>query len=131
VALQMLLIQTVLLLFFLPLVTALTTTGKAKRGASCSSNSSCSSGLSCVDSICQLYWQAKTFSGNGFSSSWRISKDAFGSKNRKLVPDPAGTGETVMQITYPKGSMNPGHPGLPFGGTGVSFFLFINILGLC
>jgi hypothetical protein len=95
--------------------------GTGQRGSSCSNNSACSTGLSCVDSICQIFWESKDFSDGGFSASWKVAKDGYGSQNRKLVPDPAGTGETVMQITYPKGSMNPGSaPRLPLGGTGVS-----------
>ncbi|KAL2914617.1 hypothetical protein HK105_205755 [Polyrhizophydium stewartii] len=45
-----------------------------------------------------------------------VAKDAYGADNRDWVRDPAGSGQYVLQVTYPAGSFHP--KGTPVGGTG-------------
>ena len=68
------------------------------------------------------YADDKSDSSAAWRKKWKINRWSWPGKggtsynNHKIVKDPAGSGEKVLQITYPKGSSNPA--GSPQGGVG-------------
>jgi hypothetical protein len=71
--------------------------------------------------VCQKTWSAPDFSDGTsaapISTRWKVTKDAYGKSNRAIVNDPKSSSPLkVLQVKYPKGSINPSYSIV--GGTG-------------
>ncbi|TPX60718.1 hypothetical protein PhCBS80983_g01620 [Powellomyces hirtus] len=97
-------------------------------GFPCNAPSDCLSGA-CSAGFCDTgKGKSSQKSSKPSSSSWEMTtfhdglepinivKTSYGEDNREIVPDPAGSGDKVLRVTYPAGSYNPS--GKPRGGTG-------------